>query len=309
VTFSQTEDIYPLTPRDKGDFIMKLIRPGRDELGEEGFTFIELLIATVLSLIVLVPLFNMLIDQQKNYQVQCQMTNMRQNARIALDVMTKEIRMAGYGIPGSTWSDAPASPTPELKIAQTPNATSITFYSNIDGVKSVLSADEANGQTVLSVESTTYFAEGDSVYIEGPDDAASPTTHWHSSTIPVTGITGTTITISSALNFTYRKGSTIHKKDTLIYNFNSGNREITRSRNGNNEVLAYEIQGMTLNYTFEDGGTGLPDDADGDATNDSEDIRMINMSITAQTKDEDPFLNTERTTTFSSDVTPLNLAY
>ena len=282
--------------------------PGPDSRSESGFTFVELMIALVLSLIIMTPLFKLLIDQQKTYTVQSQMTNMRQNARIGLDIMTKELRMAGYGIPISTWSDSPASPTRQPAIASLPNATSITFYCNLEGVKTVLSADEAIGQTELSVESPiTDFAAGNTIYIEGPNDASPRTTHWHSSTIAAK--TSNTITINDALVFKYLKGSTIHKKDTIIYSFSSGDREITRTRNGTADILAYEIQNMTLNYTFEDNGTGLPNDDVGDTTNDTDDIRMINISITAQTKNKDPFLNTNRTTTFTSDVTLVNTTY
>jgi len=287
--------------------------PGPDRRSESGFTFVELMIALVLSLIIMVPLFNLLIDQQKTYTVQSQMTNMRQNARIGLDIMTKELRMAGYGIPISTWADPdPLKAIRQPAIASLPNATSITFYCNLEGVKTVLSADEAIGQTVLSVESTTDFStevNKNNIYIEGPDDASPRTTHWHSSTITAIDSASTpkTITINNGLNFKYLKGSTIHTRDTITYNFSSPN--ITRTRNNSSAVLAYDIQNMTLNYTFEDNGTGLPNDDVGDTTNDTDDIRMINISITAQTKNKDPFLNTNRTTTFTSDVTLVNTTY
>lgn len=300
--------------------------PAPDRRSESGFTFVELMIALVLSIIIMTPLFKLLIDQQKTYTVQSQMTNMRQNARIGLDIMTKELRMAGYGIPLSTWSDSPASPTRQPAIYPTPNATSITFYCNLEGVKTVLSADEAVAETQLSVESpTTDFAVNDIVYIEGPDDASPRTTHWHSSTISAK--TSNTITINNGLNFKYLKGSTIHLRNTITYTFYNSSYGLTadeiKKRNkiyrtksrtlsaGTEEELAYDIQNMTLNYTFEDNGTGLPNDGDQatDTTNDTDDIRMINVSITAQTKNKDPFLNTNRTTTFTSDVTLVNTTY
>ncbi len=63
---------------------------------EHGFTLIEAVIALAITLLltsVAVSIFNV---QRKSYSMQEQVTEMQQNMRAALDMMVREIRMAGY---------------------------------------------------------------------------------------------------------------------------------------------------------------------------------------------------------------------
>ena len=66
---------------------------------DNGLTLIELLIALVVSGILIAALYRTVINQQKTYTVQEQVAETQQNLRVAIDQMTREIRMAGYGKP------------------------------------------------------------------------------------------------------------------------------------------------------------------------------------------------------------------
>ncbi|MCP4579690.1 MAG: prepilin-type N-terminal cleavage/methylation domain-containing protein [Deltaproteobacteria bacterium] len=75
---------------------------------ETGFTLIELLIAMALMLVVLGSLAGIFVIQLRTYNAQKQISEMTQNARAAMDIMIREIRMTGYGAPKSnlsTWID------------------------------------------------------------------------------------------------------------------------------------------------------------------------------------------------------------
>ena len=61
-----------------------------------GLTLIEMLIALVISSILMAASYRVFIGGQKVYMVQDQVADMQQNARAALDRMTREVRMAGY---------------------------------------------------------------------------------------------------------------------------------------------------------------------------------------------------------------------
>lgn len=68
---------------------------------EHGFTLIEVVIALAITLILMgvaVSIFNV---QRKSYSMQEQVTEMQQNIRAAMDMMVREIRMAGYDPTGS----------------------------------------------------------------------------------------------------------------------------------------------------------------------------------------------------------------
>lgn len=63
---------------------------------ESGFTLIELLVAMGISGIILGTIVSSLVTQRKSYAMQEQITEMMQNARAGMEVMTREVRMAGY---------------------------------------------------------------------------------------------------------------------------------------------------------------------------------------------------------------------
>ncbi|MDY6952927.1 MAG: prepilin-type N-terminal cleavage/methylation domain-containing protein [Thermodesulfobacteriota bacterium] len=61
-----------------------------------GFTLIELLIAMAISAIVLSAIVSAFVVQRKSYGALEQITEMVQTARAAMDMMGREVRMAGY---------------------------------------------------------------------------------------------------------------------------------------------------------------------------------------------------------------------
>ena len=63
---------------------------------KDGLTLIELLVALAMSGILTAGAYRTFISQQRTYTVQDQVVDTQQNVRVALDRMTREIRMAGY---------------------------------------------------------------------------------------------------------------------------------------------------------------------------------------------------------------------
>jgi prepilin-type N-terminal cleavage/methylation domain-containing protein len=68
-------------------------------LSRKGFTLIELLVAMVLSFILIGAIYGTFTSQQKSYTVQDQVAETQQNARMAMNILMRDIRMAGYGMP------------------------------------------------------------------------------------------------------------------------------------------------------------------------------------------------------------------
>ncbi len=77
--------------------LFKLIRKRLQ--GATGATLTEVLIAMLMTGIVTAAIFKVYINQHKNWIVQDDITDMQQNARAAMDELTRQVRMAGYGIP------------------------------------------------------------------------------------------------------------------------------------------------------------------------------------------------------------------
>ena len=71
---------------------------------ERGITLIELLVTLVISSIVVAGIYRVFIAQSKAYTVQDQVAEVQQTVRSALDILLRDLRMAGYD------DDSPNSP-------------------------------------------------------------------------------------------------------------------------------------------------------------------------------------------------------
>jgi len=89
----------------------------------KGFTLVELLIAMAITGIVAGAIFTAFQSQQKSYLIQDQGTEMQQNLRAGMDIMVREIRMAGYDPYGNSGAGI---------VAATGNSISFTLVSDND---------------------------------------------------------------------------------------------------------------------------------------------------------------------------------
>lgn len=62
----------------------------------KGFTLVELMITLVVATVIIMAIYASYIIQQKSYYAQSDIIDMQQNIRAALEVMVRDIRMAGY---------------------------------------------------------------------------------------------------------------------------------------------------------------------------------------------------------------------
>ena len=65
-------------------------------LNKKGLTLIELLIGLVICAIVVAGIYRLFISQGKAYVVQDQVVEVQQNVRSAMEVMLRDLRMAGF---------------------------------------------------------------------------------------------------------------------------------------------------------------------------------------------------------------------
>lgn len=109
-----------------------------------GFTLVELLIAMAVGLVVLGAVISIFTVQSKELNRQDQIAEMQQNARMAMDVMSRELMMAGYGPSSLTRCSGTttAATTPCLGISAA-QANAISFGADINGNGSI-TADSSN---------------------------------------------------------------------------------------------------------------------------------------------------------------------
>lgn len=170
---------------------------------ENGFTLVELLIAMVIALVVITSLASAFIYQRKTYDVQEQVTEMTQNARAAMDMMSREIKMAGY------------NPTGTLTLG---TSVGIIYDESLDPAELHLLAD----------------LDGD--------------------------------------------GTTSGSNESIIYTYDSTNKEINRNTGGGAQPFAENIDDFSFLFYDEDGGT----------TTTSSEIREVEVTIEAKTSKQDP---------------------
>ncbi len=71
------------------------------ENNEHGFTIVELVVGLAIGLILLGVAVKIFLVQQRAYNVQEQLSEMQQNIRVAMDMIVKETKMAGYNPTGA----------------------------------------------------------------------------------------------------------------------------------------------------------------------------------------------------------------
>jgi type IV pilus assembly protein PilW len=63
---------------------------------QKGFTIVELMVAAILGLLILGGAISMFVSNKRIYTEQDEMGRLQENARFAIDMMMRDIRMAGY---------------------------------------------------------------------------------------------------------------------------------------------------------------------------------------------------------------------
>jgi len=132
---------------------------------ENGFTLIELLIAMALTIVIIAALSNAFISQRKTYAVQVQVSEMTQNARAAIDMITREIKMAGFAPTGYD-ETATVPPFPKMQRKDSTvssfvgipyNATQLQIIADLNGdgeTDGTTSDDDANEEIIYTYNPT-----------------------------------------------------------------------------------------------------------------------------------------------------------
>jgi type IV pilus assembly protein PilW len=107
-----------------------------------GFTLTELVVAMGISMVVLAGVTTTFMAQAKFYNAQEQINEMQQNARGALDVITRELKMAGYKPNGGTFDGV------------TYSVSQLMIQADLDGNGGISTSGSANEQITYAYDST-----------------------------------------------------------------------------------------------------------------------------------------------------------
>ncbi len=87
-------------------------RSMRSRSSETGFTLIELLVAMVVGSIIVGAAFALLTTSQRALKVNEQVVDMQQNVRMAMELLSRDVKMAGFGAPNATIGNCTSSIVP-----------------------------------------------------------------------------------------------------------------------------------------------------------------------------------------------------
>ncbi|MGH7252177.1 MAG: PilW family protein, partial [Nitrospiraceae bacterium] len=127
--------------------------PGRFAADLRGFTLIEILIALSTFLIVLFAIYTSFESSQATYAAGEQRADIQQSARIAMEMMSADLRLAGYGFPTGAGAITVASPT------------DISFWADLNNASTVIVADVGAGNITLSVQSGAGIQAGNVIHL------------------------------------------------------------------------------------------------------------------------------------------------
>jgi prepilin-type N-terminal cleavage/methylation domain-containing protein len=125
-------------------------------MNRKGMTLIELLVVLVMSGILVAGVYRTFISQQHTFTVQEQVVDMQQNVRLAINRMTRELRMAGYGRMDATFFGIGKVHGAYSSVVTPNGAGSVTVIGGYQAV-TTLSAFASAGQDFILLNDASGF--------------------------------------------------------------------------------------------------------------------------------------------------------
>ena len=221
-----------------------------------GFTLVELMVSSAISVIVIMSLISTFIQQRKAYKAISFVDDMVQNARFATTQVSRDARMAGYGMNSvsatkiSAWITWVSGVTNVLTMTGGSSGAPDTLrvVAAFDSPCAYLSASCAVGATTLQLQSgqgASFNTSSRKVLFLGKTE-----------TLRVTGVSGDTLTISRdptvnglGVRNAYPAGSQIELVKVVTYSWSSDTSTYPYSphlrRDENIGAFSYDWQKMT----------------------------------------------------------------
>ncbi|MCC6544617.1 MAG: prepilin-type N-terminal cleavage/methylation domain-containing protein [Nitrospirae bacterium] len=202
----------------------------------KGYTLIELLVAMFISLLVTLSVTKYFVTEHHIYSVQEARAEMVQNIRGVMNLLSRELILTGYGVP------------PHLERIGKFSRDEIEFMTNLRDVKSTLSADAAQGETILKIKEGNgrSFGINDIVIICNNSKFDKCEKH-------ILYEDGKTdyLKTEGGISSAFPAGSTVNLINTISYRYNPSKKEVQRKIDrGNWEPVAENIavDGLSLSY-------------------------------------------------------------
>ncbi|UCD17257.1 MAG: hypothetical protein JSV44_12540 [Candidatus Zixiibacteriota bacterium] len=248
-------------------------RAGTRISGAPGASILETLVALILAGIVTTAIFKVYINQHKNWSIQEHITDMQQNARAAIDELTRQIRMAGFQIPLHLSGIQARNSNPDsLTIVYRADECEVTTMHDMINQTSVLQCD---GQDV------SCFSAGQWVYIYHPNSGGGEFFQIDQILPAFSHIQPASLGLSQV----YAKDAIIMALEQITYFIDYSDtlhpRLMMQLPGRPPQVYAENIEDLQFRYRMKNGMIlDVPAIAD--------DVREVRLSIIARAKEPDP---------------------
>jgi type IV pilus assembly protein PilW len=127
------------------------LRQDRKARNDRGYTLVELMVAIAIGMIVMASVATTFTSQTRAYSAQEQINQMEQNARGALDIMSRELKMAGYKPNGGSVTGVVSYSSSSLTIQADLNADGAVSTSGSDNEQIAYAYDSTNKKITRQV--------------------------------------------------------------------------------------------------------------------------------------------------------------
>jgi len=219
---------------------------------ERGLTLVELMVAMALGLVILIGVVYVFAGSRASYRHQESYSAVQESGRIALELMGRDLRMAGHTGCGNLGFlrhvSAPVNNPPLEADVSFDDATAITGTDNVAGTPDLVTlvAGSADFTTLTSMPSPNEM-ELTSVAALGtvnPGDLLLLSDCVWTEVVVVQAVAGNTITLNPPPTQQYRPGTVVMRREWIQYTVNPATRELQR----NGVAIAGSVTDMQLRY-------------------------------------------------------------
>jgi len=232
-----------------------------------GFTIIELLIAMAIGLVLIAAAYSIFISQHKGFEKVERAITATQAARMSLDQVARELRMAGFGVIGR-------------EAFTTAKVYQIEFYGDIDAdISGVLAVAAAAGDTEIEVDlddRRDQIESGDYVFINGGGNIEMAQVLQSGTVVDLDGEPDT-IYLNTGLTYAYAADTTIIRTiEKVKYEVQFPAGKLLR-----NDVLISEgLQDLEFHFFMEGDLEMTPDAISGLSQLERAALRKIKLELT-----------------------------
>jgi len=255
---------------------------------EHGFTLTELMVTMAIMGVIILGMFAVYLNMQRTTYNQSEIVDTQQSLRVATDLLSKDVHMAGFLTLTNITAVAPGSDTDTLNLV---TASSDYIYISLDG-EQIIQGGKVVADDVLidvtSAEQLDFLNVGDMVRIFRPNDGSQP----HPNVFTVAAIddgrsggTQPRVTLNGFNNanpLDFVGGDIIARVNaggpnpsTVSWSLNAGNLQRVVDGGIKTDIVANNIDSLRFDYLLNDETQVSPPAAD-----ELEDIVAVRITLT-----------------------------